>query len=187
VSIPNGPIGPYSPGSQDAGQHQGPYVQPDPYGQQQGQYGGYGQQPPAGQYGYGPPYAPPGPDGYLRGGAVGFADAIRLAFQNAFVYQGRASRSAYWWFALFTFIVYAVAEIVVGVIGVAAHTPWAALPVYFLLVIATLVVSLPLAVRRLHDTDKSGFWLFLFLVPFGGIALLVFYLLEGTRGPNRFG
>jgi uncharacterized membrane protein YhaH (DUF805 family) len=59
--------------------------------------------------------------------------------------------------------------------------------VYFLIVIATLVVSLPLAVRRLHDTGRSGFWLFLFLVPFGGIAILVFYLLEGTRGPNRFG
>jgi uncharacterized membrane protein YhaH (DUF805 family) len=84
-------------------------------------------------------------------------------------------------------IVYAAAEIVIGLIGAAAHAPWALLVLYFLIVIATLVVTLPLAVRRLHDTDRSGCWLFLAFVPFGSIVILVFCLLEGTRGPNRFG
>jgi len=53
------------------------------------------------QSGYGVPFEP---GSYLGGGGVGFGDAIKLAFQNAFMYQGRASRSAYWWFALFPFV-----------------------------------------------------------------------------------
>jgi len=54
--------------------------------------------------------------------------------------------------------------------------------------IALAVTGIPLTVRRLHDQDKSGFWYFIAFVPFiGGIWLLVLTLLEGTRGPNRFG
>jgi uncharacterized membrane protein YhaH (DUF805 family) len=171
---------------------QGGYGQPQQggYGQpQQGGYtpyggGPYGQQP--SQPGYGGPYdpPPPGPDGYLRGGAVGFGDAIKLAFQNSFVYQGRASRSAYWWYALFAFILYLVAD----VIFLRAIGHGAGLGLYFIFAIGMLIVSLPLSVRRLHDTDRSGYWLFIGLIPFvGGIVLLVFTLLAGTRGPNRFG
>ena len=54
--------------------------------------------------------------------------------------------------------------------------------------IALGLTSISLTVRRLHDQDKSGFWYFIAFVPFiGGIWLLVLTLLEGTRGPNRFG
>jgi Protein of unknown function (DUF805) len=50
------------------------------------------------------------------------------------------------------------------------------------------MASLSLTVRRLHDTDRSGFWYFIAFVPFaGGIVLLVFTLLGGAPGPNRFG
>ena len=169
----------------------GPY---DPYGQQgqPGQPGQYGQQP-MGQYqGYGTPYPPPGPDGYLRGGPVGFGDAIRLAFKNSFVYQGRASRSAYWWFALFSAIIGFAVDMVIGVAtGISGHTHGVSAasvaPLYFV-GLAMLVVTLPLAVRRMHDIDKSGWWLLLSLVPFfGAIVVFVFTLLDGTRGPNRFG
>ncbi len=158
-----------------------------PYGQQpQGQDGQQPYQP-----GYGAPYAPPppGPEGYLRGGPVGFGDAIKLAFKNSFVYQGRASRSAYWWFALFTVIVFTVVGFVVGGVGAAPHSAGALLAVSFYLTwIGLFIVRLPLSVRRLHDTDRSGFWLFIGLIPIvGSIVILVFILLEGTRGPNRFG
>jgi uncharacterized membrane protein YhaH (DUF805 family) len=195
---------PGSYGQQGSGQQgsygqqgqQAPYGQPPqggytpygggPYGQepqgQQGQYGGYGQQP-----GYGAPYTPPppGPDGYLRGGSVGFGEAISLAFKNAFVYQGRASRSAYWWFALFTFIVYLVIDVVVIA---ASHSAGARTGLDFVLVIVWLIFGLAVAIRRLHDIDRSGWWYLIGLIPFvGGIVLLVFSLLPGTRGPNRFG
>ncbi|MGD0702714.1 MAG: DUF805 domain-containing protein [Trebonia sp.] len=200
MSTPNDPYNPYPSGSQDAGQQQGSYGQPGPYGQQP--QGGYGQQPQGGyapygggpygqqpyQPGYGGPYAPPppGPDGYLRGGPVGFGEAISLAFKNAFVYQGRASRSAYWWFALFAFIVYLVVEIVVVV--AAGHSLGARTGLDLLFLVVWLIFGLAVAIRRLHDIDRSGWWYLIGLIPFvGGIVLLVFSLLPGTRGPNRFG
>lgn len=52
----------------------------------------------------------------------------------------------------------------------------------------TFIPSLAVAIRWLHDTDKSGWMLLLGLIPIvGGLILLVFYVAEGTRGPNRFG
>ncbi|HEV7658296.1 MAG TPA: DUF805 domain-containing protein [Allosphingosinicella sp.] len=54
--------------------------------------------------------------------------------------------------------------------------------------LATFIPNLAVAVRRLHDQDKSGWWILIALVPLiGGIWLLVLYFIEGTRGPNRFG
>jgi uncharacterized membrane protein YhaH (DUF805 family) len=173
----------------------------DPYGQGYGP--GYGQ-PGYGQGPYGPmpqgPYLPPGyggpygPGDYLRGAPVGFTEAVRQAFRHAFTYQGRASRSAYWWFALFEMIALIGVIIVAAIINSAGGSGGAPIvaPLLALVIagasVAMLVVSLPLYVRRLHDSDLSGFWLFIALVPFaGGIALFVLCLLPGTRGPNRFG
>ena len=52
----------------------------------------------------------------------------------------------------------------------------------------TLVPNIAVAIRRMHDQDKSGWMILLGFIPFvGGIILLVFMLLDGTRGPNRFG
>ena len=125
---------------------------------------------------------PSGPEGYLLGGGVGFGEAVKLAFQNTFTYQGRASRSAYWWFALFSGIVGLVLEVVT----VAAHS--AGVSVLLALVsLALFLVSLPLLVRRLHDVDRSGWWVLIELTIVGSIVLFVFSVLEGTRGPNRFG
>jgi uncharacterized membrane protein YhaH (DUF805 family) len=54
--------------------------------------------------------------------------------------------------------------------------------------LATFIPNLAVSVRRLHDQDKSGWWILIALVPLiGGIWLLVLYCMEGTRGPNRFG
>ena len=132
----------------------------------------------------GSPYGPgePGPQrGYLQGGPVGVGQAISEAFKNPFPYSGRASRSAYWWFFLFDVICYVVAGILQRVHG----------PVVVVAVIIYVImffVNLSLAVRRLHDTDKSGFWVLIGLIPIiGGIVLLVFYLMPGTPGPNRHG
>jgi uncharacterized membrane protein YhaH (DUF805 family) len=58
----------------------------------------------------------------------------------------------------------------------------------FIIYIGLFLTSLSLMVRRLHDTDRSGWWYLIAFVPFvGGIVLLVFTLLKGTPGPNRFG
>ena len=149
-----------------------------------GQQGGYGQQP-----GYAPQggYAPAGPQGYLQGGPVDFRDAVTLGIRNAFTYTGRASRSAYWWFAAFEVVAW-IGVLILALIFNAIHVPAISVLLYVVAAIAAFLISISLTVRRLHDQDKSGFWYFIVFVPFiGGIWLLVLTLLEGTRGPNRFG
>ena len=103
-------------------------------------------------------YAPSGgPRGYLQGGPVGFTDAIKLAFQNIFEYNGRASRSSYWWFALAELIGW-VGVLILAVIFAAVHAPVLSILLYLAAAIAAFLVSLALTIRRLHDQDKSGFW-----------------------------
>jgi uncharacterized membrane protein YhaH (DUF805 family) len=150
-------------------------------------------QGPVGAY-PGPPgaYPPPGypaPSlGYLEGGPVGFGEAVKQAFSHGFVYRGRASRSAYWWFVLCEVIAIFVSELLV-VIAAAAHST-AAFVLFSIIVgiafIYLALVGLALTIRRLHDIDKTGWWVLIGLVPFGGIVLLIFSLLEGTPGPNRY-
>lgn len=139
-----------------------------------GQQGTYGAYPSAG--GYGPGSAAPS---YLQGAPVNFGDAARGALGNIFTYRGRASRSAFWWFALFELIVY----LIVVVISLASRPVGIALDI--VVSIPLILTGVSLAVRRLHDSDRSGWWLLISFVPFGGIVLLVFYLLPGTPGPNR--
>jgi uncharacterized membrane protein YhaH (DUF805 family) len=109
--------------------------------------------------------------------------AVQEAFKNAFAYEGRASRSAYWWYVLAQGVVFIVLDIIIA----AAHAPALSVLVY-LLAVAAIVVSLPLTIRRLHDSDKSGWWILIDLIPFiGGIWLLVLLCQPSTPGPNRFG
>lgn len=144
--------------------------------------------------GYSPyPQAPqgnwvPGNDqrGYLQGGPTGFGAAISEGFKNAFDYQGRASQGAYWWFALFNVLVVIVLYIIVFAIAATTKSFYG-----FILVgiygIVAFFPGLALEIRRLHDTDRSGWWIFISLVPFvGGIWLLVLMCLDGTPGPNRY-
>ncbi|MFZ0754324.1 MAG: DUF805 domain-containing protein [Trebonia sp.] len=170
----------YTPQGGGYGQ-QGGYPPQPGYGQPQG---GYGQQP-----GYAPQggYAPAGPQGYLQGGPVDFRDAVNLGIRNAFTYTGRASRSAYWWFAAFEVVAW-IGVLILALIFSAIHVGAISVLLYVVAAIAAFLISISLTVRRLHDQDKSGFWYFIAFVPFiGGIWLLVLTLLEGTRGPNRFG
>lgn len=98
-----------------------------------------------------------------------------------FDFQGRARRKEYWMFVLFSFIASIVLVILENLIGM----PSVLSGLYSL---ATLLPSLGVAVRRLHDTNRSGWWLFIGLVPFvGGIILLVFCCLDGEPEENRFG
>jgi uncharacterized membrane protein YhaH (DUF805 family) len=120
---------------------------------------------------------------------VGFGDAVKEAFSHGFVYRGRASRSAYWWFVLFQAIVW-IALDVLFIIPAGMHNTPAIFAVLFIVLglvgIYLFLVGLALLVRRLHDIDRTGWWVLIGLVPFGGIVLLIFSLLEGTPGPNRY-
>ena len=101
-----------------------------------------------------------------------FQSAIKLQFENVTNFEGRASLSAYWWYALALVIVDVVLEIFSVAIGSAALTL-----LIGLVMVAAGLSGLSVAVRRMHDTDKSGWMLLLGLIPFVGwiieIVLLV--------------
>jgi uncharacterized membrane protein YhaH (DUF805 family) len=100
-------------------------------------------------------------------------------------FEGRARRTEYWMFQLFNAIAVFVAMIVDVTIGVAVQFPVPVLTIAYSL--ATMVPAIAVSIRRLHDTDRSGWWLLLSLVPFGSIVILVFDCLDGTPWPNRYG
>lgn len=111
-----------------------------------------------------------------------------VVLQRYAKFDGRAGREEFWWFALATWLLYFVGWIVVGILwGVATALGVIAFIIMLGLSLALIVPSIAVAIRRLHDTNKSGWWLLIGLIPFGGIVLLVFYILEGTNGPNDHG
>jgi uncharacterized membrane protein YhaH (DUF805 family) len=165
-----------SPG-QDAHHHYSQAPGGQPY-RHEDPYAGYGPYLPGGGSHY--PGGPRG-DGYLEGSRVSFSEAVSQAFRHIFTYRGRASRSAFWWFALCALFI----ELALG--GVSDRSAVLGGILYLLIGLPTALAHLALAVRRLHDTNRSGWWWWIGLVPFvGWIVLLVFYLLPGTPGPNRF-
>jgi uncharacterized membrane protein YhaH (DUF805 family) len=123
---------------------------------------------------------------------VSFGEAVRSVFANYAKFDGRASRAEYWWFQLFNVLVVLVIYVgtFVGVVAARGSTALLAvgLAVLGIYVIAILIPSLAVTVRRLHDTDRSGWWLLIALVPYvGAFILLIFTLLQGTQGINQFG
>jgi len=97
------------------------------------------------------------------------------------VFTGRARRTEYWMFVLFNILVI----LVVGFLDNRLGTGGILGVLYSL---GVLLPSLGVAIRRLHDTDRSGWWLLICLVPLVGcIILFIFMVLEGTPGDNRFG
>jgi uncharacterized membrane protein YhaH (DUF805 family) len=103
-------------------------------------------------------------------------------------FTGRSRRKEYWMFFLLVLVVAVVLSLVEGMVGLGGMIGGVYGPLTTLFLLATLVPSIAVGIRRLHDTNRSGWWILIALVPFvGGIILLVFYVLEGTRGPNEYG
>ncbi len=110
-----------------------------------------------------------------------FIDVIK---HHYFDFSGRASRQQFWMFVLFSFLISLVLSVLGGMDNMLGTLFSVINGLYGL---AVLLPSLAIAVRRLHDTDRSGWWLLISLLPFvGGIVLLVFYVLPGNQGKNRF-
>lgn len=105
---------------------------------------------------------------------VGFVEAIRRGLMQYIEFGGRASRSEYWWFTLFSVLV----AILLG---------WS--PVFgFMAILALVIPGIAVTVRRLHDTDRVGWWYLLYLLPVAGaIVLLIFFVQPSQPTHNRFG
>ncbi len=103
------------------------------------------------------------------------------------VFNGRARRKEYWFFFLFSIII----TIVLSIIDVAAGSFDAKTGLGLFTGIYTLAILIPsgaVSVRRLHDTDRSGWWLLISLIPIiGGLVILVFVVLDSDPAENRYG
>lgn len=120
---------------------------------------------------------------------MGFTEAMQSAFNKKFDFAGRASRSEYWYFALGMLPLY----IVVDVILAAVHNVSSILEGLFGLVVLVgyiflTIVSLSLWLRRLHDTNHSGWWWLIGFIPIvGGVVLFIFTVLPSDPGDNNYG
>ena len=114
---------------------------------------------------------------------MNFGEAIKAGFSNYVNFQGRSSRSGFWLWFLFSWLVGAAFGVLSGghsdnFFGILGGLAWLAL----------LIPGIAYAIRRLHDTNRSGWNLLYILIPLAGaIILLVFLIEDSNQGDNRFG
>ena len=125
---------------------------------------------------------------------MGFAEAVRSGFANYATFAGREARPAYWWWALFLVLVSLVTRVLDGLLGssIVRTTQYGAEIsvgiISGLVGLALLLPSIAVLVRRLHDTDRSGWWYWIVLIPVVGWLVLLYFLVSaGTPGDNRYG
>lgn len=134
--------------------------------------------PPQQPYGAGPvgevPLSQP-----LRGASP--RDAIVRFFKKYATFEGRASRSEFWWPWLFSFVVNTAINVILGADSTAGSI------IGGIFALAILVPSLAVGARRLHDTGRSGWWQLLWLVPcIGWIVLIVFFALPEKAEGDKY-
>jgi uncharacterized membrane protein YhaH (DUF805 family) len=105
--------------------------------------------------------------------------------KNYVGFSGRAGRKEYWMFYLIYILIYIALMVLTAIMPDMLQTVFSLVTLAFAL--GLLLPSLAVGVRRLHDTDHSGWWLLIGLVPLAGLYLLYLLIIEGTSGPNRFG
>lgn len=105
-----------------------------------------------------------------------FKESIIICFKKYADFNGRASRPEYWWFFLFSILIYATASVIDPTQTLSS-----------LVFLAFLLPWLAASVRRLHDTDRSGWLALLNLIPIVNLILIYFYIQKGSLGANRYG
>lgn len=103
-----------------------------------------------------------------------FTESIQTCFSKYADFNGRASRPEMWWWVLFVFLASAAASIV----GDAVST---------LFSLGVFLPNIAVVARRLHDTDRSGWWQLLVLIPLVGLILVIYWCAQVSKEPNRFG
>lgn len=121
-----------------------------------------------------------------------FSQSIKSVFSKYADFSGRATRSEYWYFYLFTFLVVMVYYIALFAMLVSgSRDSSAAGYLSVMIIIYALVMTIPslaVTVRRLHDTGHSGWWIFLNLIPvIGSIVLFIWYITDSDPDTNEYG
>lgn len=114
---------------------------------------------------------------------MNFQQAIASGFNNYATFAGRAARSEYWYWTLFAILV----ALATSIVDLALFPGVQLSPINSLASLALFLPGLAVSVRRLHDLDRTGWWVLVAFTGIGLILLLVWYCLRGTLGPNRYG
>jgi uncharacterized membrane protein YhaH (DUF805 family) len=116
---------------------------------------------------------------------TGFIDAIKKGFKGYVVWNARSTRSEYWWWTLFAIIVAIVSSILDSIIF--GGDLGSISPIYSITTLALFLPGLSVWIRRLHDIDRTGWWVWIGLIPIVGfIILLIFTLLPSKMEPTRW-
>jgi uncharacterized membrane protein YhaH (DUF805 family) len=115
-----------------------------------------------------------------------FVEAIKSGFSHYATFSGRASRPEYWYWVLFA-VIGALVTITLDSAVLGYDLGSTSSPLNGIFNLITFLPSLALASRRLHDIDRTGWWLLIALTGIGAIVLIVWFCFKGTPGPNRFG
>lgn len=117
---------------------------------------------------------------------TGFVGAIKKGFRGYVVWNARSTRSEYWWWTLFVIIVAIVASVIDSALFSTDMMSGTG-PVSLITTLALFLPGLSLWIRRLHDTDRTGWWAWIILIPIVGLIVsLVFVLLPSKPGPTRW-
>ncbi len=117
----------------------------------------------------------------------------RIVTTQYFDFNGRTRRQVFWYYVLAYIVIYIAVSIVESIFFGAIVMPYGygfyrPQPLTGLLTLALLLPSLGIAARRLHDTDRSAWWLLVGIIPIAGwLVLLYWYVQPGTVGSNQFG
>lgn len=110
---------------------------------------------------------------------MSFTQAVATCFKKYFVFAGRATRSEYWWFALFYLLATFVLTLLVFLLR-------STIPIW--LVLGLIIPTITVTVRRLHDTSRSGWYYWLSIIPLIGPLILLVFLCQGSAvGSNEYG
>ena len=124
---------------------------------------------------------------------MSFTEAIKTVLSKYATFSGRAARPEFWWWTLFAFLLGVGTGLVDHLVIVPRLdlVPFSEDSPEILSIIVSLGILLPglaVSVRRLHDIDRSGWWLLVILIPLIGALMLIYWGVQrGTDGPNRFG
>ena len=122
---------------------------------------------------------------------MNFSDAVESGFRRYVDFNGRSTRPEYWYFFLFTVIFGVVLSVFHAIALAIGHGPnstaAATTAISYLVDLAFFLPSLAVFVRRMHDTNRSGWWYFLAFTVVGMIPLVIWLCARGTIGENQFG